>query len=70
MRSFSVRQLSDISGVSVRTLHHYDEIGLLKPYSRSEAGYRKYGQEGVCNSMLSRMLLYIHHQLSGCTGAS
>ncbi len=40
----TVKELADLSGVSVRTLHHYDFIGLLKPSERSEAGYRLYGR--------------------------
>ena len=31
MATYTVKQLARLSGVSVRTLHHYDEIGLLKP---------------------------------------
>ena len=38
----TVKQVSTISGVSVRTLHHYDTIGLLKPSQVTEAGYRLY----------------------------
>lgn len=41
----TVRKLARLAGVSVRTLHHYDRIGLLKPGSRTAAGYRLYGQE-------------------------
>ncbi len=41
----TVADMSRLSGVSVRTLHHYDEIGLLKPAQVTEAGYRLYGQE-------------------------
>lgn len=37
-----VGELAQQAGVSVRTLHHYDEIGLLSPTRRSEAGYRLY----------------------------
>ncbi|MFQ5652794.1 MAG: MerR family transcriptional regulator [bacterium] len=44
MRRFSVKQLAGLAGVSVRTLHHYDHIGLLKPAYRSEKGYRYYGR--------------------------
>ncbi len=40
--SYSVKELSKLAGVSVRTLHHYDEIGLLSPAYRSEKGYRFY----------------------------
>ncbi len=42
MTAYTVRQVADMAGVSVRTLHHYDHIGLLRPSSRSEAGYRLY----------------------------
>ena len=38
----TVAQVSKLTGVSVRTLHHYDEIGLLKPAQVTEAGYRLY----------------------------
>ena len=38
----TVKQVSALTGVSVRTLHHYDEIGLLKPAQVTEAGYRLY----------------------------
>lgn len=40
---YTVKELADFAGVSVRTLHHYDQIGLLPPRSRSAAGYRQYG---------------------------
>lgn len=38
----TVSELAATAGVSVRTLHHYDEIGLLVPGSRTDAGYRLY----------------------------
>ncbi len=38
----TVHEVSEKTGVSVRTLHHYDSIGLLKPAALSEAGYRLY----------------------------
>ena len=38
----TVAQVSKRTGVSVRTLHHYDQIGLLKPTEVTEAGYRLY----------------------------
>jgi DNA-binding transcriptional MerR regulator len=40
--SYTVSRLAKMAGVSVRTLHHYDEIGLLVPAQRSPAGYRLY----------------------------
>jgi MerR family transcriptional regulator, thiopeptide resistance regulator len=41
---WTVGELAAVAGVSVRTLHHYDEIGLLRPDGRSGAGYRRYGE--------------------------
>ena len=38
----TVHEVSELAGVSVRTLHHYDRIGLLRPHARSAAGYRLY----------------------------
>lgn len=43
----TVGEVSELAGVSVRTLHHYDEIGLLRPSGRSEAGYRLYGHQDL-----------------------
>ena len=40
----TVSQVSKLTGVSVRTLHHYDSLGLLKPAQVTEAGYRLYGE--------------------------
>ena len=38
----TVNEVSRLAGVSVRTLHHYNKIGLLQPSQRTEAGYRLY----------------------------
>lgn len=43
----TVKEVSRLTGVSVRTLHHYDTIGLLKPTQVTEAGYRLYDEEAV-----------------------
>ncbi len=43
VNAYSVSRLAKMAGVSVRTLHHYDHIGLLEPSDRTEAGYRLYG---------------------------
>jgi DNA-binding transcriptional MerR regulator len=42
--SHRIAEVARLAGVSVRTLHHYDEIGLLVPSARSEAGYRLYDE--------------------------
>ncbi|MBW8351106.1 MerR family transcriptional regulator [Bacillus sp. IITD106] len=42
-----VKEVADLVGISVRTLHHYDEIGLLIPEETTEAGYRIYSNENL-----------------------
>lgn len=41
---YQVSEFAEKAGVTVRTLHHYDRLGLLKPSGRTEAGYRLYGE--------------------------
>jgi DNA-binding transcriptional MerR regulator len=53
---YSVRQLATLAGVSVRTLHVYDEMGLLKPSVRTDAGYRQYGEAELFR--LQQILFY------------
>ena len=38
----TVKEVSELTGVSIRALHHYDSMGLLKPAQVTEAGYRLY----------------------------
>ena len=52
----TVKEVSRISGVSVRTLHHYDAIGLLKPTRVTEAGYRLYDDQALAR--LHAILLF------------
>lgn len=52
----TVKEVSRLTGVSVRTLHHYDAIGLLKPAKVTEAGYRLYDEESL--SRLQTILLF------------
>jgi len=47
MGEWKVGELARRTGLTVRALHHYDEIGLLRPTRRSAAGYRLYGEEDV-----------------------
>ncbi|MBD2755849.1 MerR family transcriptional regulator [Spirosoma validum] len=56
MRPYSVKNLAKLAGVSVRTLHHYDRLGLLKPSVRTEARYRLYGQNELIR--LQQILFY------------
>ena len=43
----TVKEISDLTGISVRTLNYYDEIGLLKPTQKSDAGYRLYDDKAL-----------------------
>src|ERR1700677_4135341 len=43
----TVGRVAELAGVTVRTLHHYDEIGLVQPSARSVAGYRAYSAGDV-----------------------
>lgn len=47
IRKYRVKEVAGIAGVSVRTLHYYDEIGLLVPPTRSDAGYRFYDDDSL-----------------------
>lgn len=53
---YSVKQLARLAGVSVRTLHVYDQMGLLKPAVRTDAGYRQYGEAELLR--LQQILFY------------
>ncbi|MFG3661325.1 MerR family transcriptional regulator [Streptomyces sp. NPDC047706] len=54
--SYSVGQVAGYAGVTVRTLHHYDEIGLLSPSGRSHAGHRRYSDADL--DRLQQILFY------------
>lgn len=46
-RRRQIGELAKATGLTVRTLRHYDELGLLEPSERTEAGYRLYGEADV-----------------------
>ena len=52
----TVHEVSKLTGVSVRALHHYDQLGLLKPAEVTEAGYRLYDEESL--TRLQSILLF------------
>jgi DNA-binding transcriptional MerR regulator len=56
VENYSVKKLASMAGVSVRTLHLYDEMGLLKPSVRTEKNYRLYGQAELLR--LQQILFY------------
>jgi len=54
--AYTIGQLARMAGVTVRTLHHYDQIGLLAPAGRTKAGYRLYGEDELLR--LQQILLF------------
>jgi DNA-binding transcriptional MerR regulator len=59
MKALTVRQMAKVSGVSVRALHHYDQIGLLKPAFTGQNRYRYYGQD----ELLRLQQILLHREL-------
>lgn len=53
---YTVKDLARLAGITPRTLHYYDEIGLLKPSQMGDNGYRYYGEESLLR--LQQILLY------------
>jgi MerR family transcriptional regulator, thiopeptide resistance regulator len=54
--AYTVGQVAQLAGVTVRTLHHYDEIGLLSPSGRTSTGYRRYDDADL--DRLQQILFY------------
>jgi DNA-binding transcriptional MerR regulator len=54
--SYSVGQVAGFAGITVRTLHHYDDIGLLAPSERNHAGHRRYSDTDL--DRLQQILFY------------
>ncbi|MCM3293136.1 MerR family transcriptional regulator [Paenibacillus sp. MER 180] len=55
-RLYTVKEVSEMSNITIKTLHHYHKIGLLLPSKRSEAGYRLYGTKEL--ERLQEILFY------------
>ena len=58
----TVKEISDLTGISVRTLHYYDEIGLLKPTEKSDAGYWLYDDKAL--ETLQQILFFREFDIS------
>ena len=58
----TVKEISDLTGISVRALHYYDEIGLLKPTEKSDAGYRLYDDKAL--ETLQQILFFREFDIS------
>ena len=61
--AMKVGELAKRTGVSVRTLHYYDEMGLLSPSQRSEAGYRLYSAEDIARLQQMKSLRQLGFRL-------
>jgi len=57
--AFTIGELARLAGISVRTLHHYDEVGLVRPSARTAAGYRLYDDADVRRLQL----VLVHREL-------
>lgn len=69
----TVSEVAALTGVTVRTLHHYDEIGLVRPSQRTEAGYRLYGAadlERLQLALFYRELGFALTEIKGLLNAS
>ena len=54
--TYTVGEVAEVAGITVRTLHHYDEIGLLEPSARTRSGYRTYDDADLAT--LQEILFY------------
>lgn len=63
-RVYKVGEFAELTGVSIRTLHHYDRLGLLWPASRSEAGYRFYAAADLLRLQQILTLRYLGFSLA------
>lgn len=58
-RLFQIGEVAALTGVSIRTLRHYDQIGLLRPSGRSESGYRLYATPDLLRLQQALTLRYL-----------
>ena len=62
-----IGELAENSGLSLRTIRHYDEVGLLKPSARSEGGFRLYSQDDLSRLLLIRRMKPLGYSLEEMT---
>ncbi|MGO3146621.1 MAG: MerR family transcriptional regulator [Leucobacter sp.] len=63
LRMMHIGELAERTGLSLRTIRHYDEIGLLAPSGRSEGGFRLYTEEDNDRLMLIRRMKPLGYSL-------
>ncbi len=56
MQYYTVKEIAELTGVTIKTLHHYHKIGLLEPCKVTDAGYRLYGIKEL--ERLQQILFY------------
>ena len=62
-----IGELAEKTGLSLRTIRHYDEVGLLKPSGRTEGGFRLYSQEDLSRLLLIRRMKPLGYSLGEMT---
>ncbi|MDF2047576.1 MerR family transcriptional regulator [Microbacterium sp. Kw_RZR3] len=62
-RTMQIGELAERTGMSIRTLRHYDEIGLLRPSARSEGGFRLYTADDEARLLLIRRMKPLGYSL-------
>lgn len=63
-QAYKIGAFAALTGVSIRTLHHYDRLGVLKPSARSEAGYRLYAEGDLLRLQQVLTLRYLGFTLA------
>ncbi|WP_221583548.1 MerR family transcriptional regulator [Microbacterium sp. G2-8] len=58
-----IGELAERTGLSLRTIRHYDEVGLVKPSGRSDGGYREYSESDLDRLMLIRRMKPLGYSL-------
>jgi MerR family copper efflux transcriptional regulator len=56
VETMQIGELAEKTGLSLRTIRHYDDVGLLKPSTRSEGGFRLYTADDLARLMLIRRM--------------
>lgn len=62
-----IGELADNTGLSLRTIRHYDEVGLLEPSGRTEGGFRLYSQDDLSRLLLIRRMKPLGYSLEEMT---
>lgn len=63
VRPMQIGELAERTGLSIRTLRHYDEIGLLRPSARTEGGFRLYTADDESRLLLIRRMKPLGYSL-------